>query len=428
MNVKVENVEKNVVQLEIEVDAEKFEQGIQRAYLKNVKKYNVPGFRKGKAPRKMIERYYGEGVFFDDAINEVCPGAYNEAIEAHNIHPVDRPDIDIKQIEPGKSLIFTAKVTVKPEVELGEYKGVEVSKIDVNVTDEDVQKELERVADRNSRLITVEDRPVQKGDIVVIDFEGFIDGVPFEGGKGTNYSLEIGSGYFIPGFEDQLIGATTGAQVDVNVTFPEDYGNAEVAGKAALFKVTVHEIKVKELPTIDDEFAKDVSEFETLEEYKADIKKKLVEAAEHRAKHQLEDNVVGKVTENATVDIPKVMIEKQIDSMVRDFELRLRFQGLDIENYLKMMNMDMKTFREQFAERAEKEVKTQLVLEKISEVENPEVTDEDVNKEISRLAENYNQKEEEFRKHLSEDDIEYIRSGLKISKTVDFLVANAKIV
>ncbi|HHW48717.1 MAG TPA: trigger factor [Clostridiaceae bacterium] len=427
MNVKVENIEKNVVQLEIEVDAAKFEEGMQKSFLKNAKKFNVPGFRKGKAPRNIVERYYGEQVLYEDAINFICPEAYDEAIEKNDIHPVDRPEIDIKQIGSGQSFIFTAKVTVKPDVILGDYKGVEAEKVEANVTDEDVEKELKRVAERNSRLITVEDRGIQKDDIAIIDFNGFVDGKEFEGGKGTDYHLTIGSGQFIPGFEDQLIGAKTGDEVDVNVVFPEDYHATELAGKPALFKVKVKEIKVKELPVLDDEFAKDISEFDTLEEYKEDLKKKLRESAEHKAKHETEDNVINKVVDNASVDIPKVMIDKHIDRLVYYFGMRLRYQGLDLDRYLNIMGMDMDTFRGQFEKKAEKEVKTQLVLEKISKVENITASDDEVNEEIKKLAESYKQNEEDFKKHLSKDDIEYIKGNIVVRKTVDMLVENAKL-
>jgi len=428
MQVKVENTEKNVVQLEIEVEAEKFEQGLQKAFVKNAKKFNIPGFRRGKAPRYMVEKYYGVEVLYEDAINEVCPEAYDQAVKENDIHPVDRPEIDIKQIGKGQPLVFTAKVTVRPEVELGEYKGVEVTKANALVTDEDVEKEIERIRDRNSRLVAVEDRPAASGDTVTIDFEGFIDGTAFEGGKGTDYDLVLGSGTFIPGFEDQLIGVSAGETKDVNVTFPEDYHSKELAGKPALFKVTVKEIKVKELPELDDEFAKDISEFDTWEEYKADLRKKMTERAEHRAHHENEDNVVAKVVENATVDIPQVMIEKHIDNLVFDFGMRLRYQGLELDRYLEAMGMDMNTFREQFRNRAEQEVKTQLVIEKISKVEAIVPTDEDTEEEIKRMAENYKQTAEEFRKHLQPDDIEYIRSTLVAKKTVDFLVENAKLI
>lgn len=428
MQVKVENAGKNVVQLEIEVEAEKFEQGMQKAFARNAKKFNIPGFRRGKAPRHLVERYYGEQVLYEDAINEVCPDAYEQAVEENDIHPVDRPEIDIKQIGKGQSLIFTAKVTVRPDVELGEYKGIEVEKSTAVVTDEDVDKEIEKVRERNSRLITVEDRPAASGDTVTIDFEGFIDGTAFEGGKGTDYDLALGSGTFIPGFEDQLVGVSKGEEKEVNVTFPEDYHNKDLAGKPAVFKVTVKEIKLRELPDLDDEFAKDVSEFDTLEEYKADLRKKLLDKAEHMAHHENEDKVVAKVVENATVDIPPVMIERQIDNMVYDFRMSLMYQGLDLEKYLEIMGMDMNSFRDQFRKRAEQEVKTQLVLDKISKVEAIVPTDKETDAEIKRLAENYRQSEEEFRQHLKPDDIEYIRSTLVTRKTVDFLLENAKLI
>jgi trigger factor len=375
----------------------------------------------------MVEKFYGEQVLYEDAINAVCPDAYDQAVEENDLHPVDRPEIDIKQIGKGQTFIFTAKVTVKPEVELGEYKGVEVAKANALVTDEDVDKEIEKVLDKNSRLVTVEDRPVASGDTAIIDFEGFVDGVPFEGGKGEGYNLVIGSGTFIPGFEDQLIGVAAGEEKDVNVTFPEEYGSKELAGKPALFKVTVKEIKLKELPALDDEFAKDVSEFDTLEEYKADLRKKLVEKAEHKAHHENEDNVVEKVVENAAIDLPAVMVEKRVDDLVHDFEMRLRYQGMELNQYIEMMGMDMKIFREQFAKRAEQEVKTQLVIEKIGAVEGIVPSEEDTEAEIRKLAETYKQSEEDFKQHLRPDDIEYIRSNLVARKTVDFLVENAKL-
>lgn len=428
MQVKVENLEKNVVKLVIEVDSEKFEQGLQKAFAKNVNRFSIPGFRKGKAPRHMVEKFYGEQVLYEDAINAICPEAYDQAIEEQDIHPVDRPEIDIEQIGKGQTFIFTAKVTVKPEVELGQYKDVEVKKAVAVVTDEDLDKEVEKVRDQNSRLISIDDRPVASGDTAVIDFEGFIDGVAFDGGKGTDYSLVIGSGTFIPGFEEQLIGLAAGEEKDVNVTFPEDYGSEELAGKPALFKVKVKEIKLKELPELDDEFAKDVSEFNTLEEYKADLKKKLLENAEHQAHHENEDNVVKMVVENATVDIPLVMIDNRIEDLIYDFSMRLRYQGLELNKYLEIMGMDMASFREQFKERAEKEVKTQLVIEKVGIVEGIVPTEEDTDEEIKRIAENYRQTEEEFRQHLKPDDIEYIRNTLVAKKTVDFLLENAKLI
>jgi len=427
MSVKVENLEKNVVQLEIEVDAAKFEQGMQKSFLKNVGRFNIPGFRKGKAPRKMVERVYGVQALYEDAINFICPEAYDEAIEKNDIHPVEKPEIDIKQIGDDQNLIFTAKVTVKPEVELGEYKGVEVEKINSIVSDEDVEKELQKVVEKNARLITVDDRAIQTGDTAIIDFDGYLDGVAFEGGKAEDHELVIGSGQFIPGFEDQLVGSKAGDDVEVNVTFPEEYQKEELAGKPVLFKVKVKEIKIKEMPLIDDEFAKDVSEFDTLDEYKNDLKNKLIETAEHKAKHETEDSIIDKVVDNATVEIPKVMVEKHIDSLIYDFDMRLRYQGLDLNKYIEIMGMDAETFRAQFANRAEKEVKMQLVLEKISITEVIEASEDELQEEIKRLAENYKQNEEEFKKHLKKDDIEYIKSSLIAKKTMDFLTENAKI-
>ncbi|NLV37286.1 MAG: trigger factor [Clostridiaceae bacterium] len=428
MQVKVENLEKNMVKLVIEVDSEKFDQGLQKAFAKNANRFSIPGFRKGKAPRHMVEKFYGEQVLYEDAINVICPEAYDQAVEEQDIHPVDKPEIDIEQIGKGQTFIFTATVTVKPEVELGQYKGVEVQKATALVTDEDLDKEIDRVRDTNSRLISIDDRPVASGDTAVIDFEGFIDDVAFEGGKGTDYSLVIGSGSFIPGFEDQLIGVAAGEEKDVNVTFPEDYGSEELAGKPAVFKVKVNEIKLKELPELDDEFAKDVSEFDTLDEYKADLRKKLLESAEHKAHHENEDNVVNKVVENATIDIPTVMIDNRIEDLIYDFSMRLRYQGLELSKYLEIMGMDMAAFREQFKQRAEQEVKTQLVIEKVGIVEGIVPTQEDTDEEIKKLAENYKQPEEEFRQHLKPDDIEYIRSTLVARKTVDFLLDNAKLI
>lgn len=337
-------------------------------------------------------------------------------------------EIDIKEIGKGVNLVFTAKVTVKPEAELGQYKGIEVKKAEAIVTDDDVEKELQKIVDKNARLITVEDRGIQSGDTAVIDFEGFIDGIVFEGGKGEDYSLVIGSGSFIPGFEDQLIGLEAGSDADVNVAFPEDYGKDDLAGKSALFKVKIKEIKVKEMPELDDEFAKDVSEFDTLDEYKADLRTKLVEKAEHQSEHENEDNVVEKVVENSIIDVPDVMVEKRIDNLAYDFDMRLRYQGLDLQKYIDMMGMQMSDFREQFKNRALQEVRTQLVIEAVSKAEAISADEEAVEAEIVKLAENYKQEPDEFKKHLQEDDIEYIKSTLIAKKTVDFLIANAQLV
>lgn len=425
MSSKLEKLEKNVATLEITVSAEKLEEGIAKAYIKNVKKFNLPGFRKGKAPRKLIEKYYGEGVFYEDAINEVCPDAYNEAVKEHDLHPVDRPTIDIIDIESGKGIVFKAEVTVKPEVQLGDYKGIEVEKKEYNVTDDDISKELEILRDKNARIIDVTDRPVKMGDITTIDFKGFVNDEQFEGGTAENYKLEIGSGQFIPGFEEQLVGATIGNEVDVNVTFPEDYRAEELAGKPALFKVTVKEIKEKELLPLDDEFAKDVSEFDTLDELKEDIKKKKTEEAERIAKSEYENNVIKKVVENAEVDIPDVMIDNQVESMLNDFDYQLRFQGLDLNSYMKYMNIGYEEMKESYKDTARDRVKTQLVLEAITKAESIEVTEEELEEEIEKTAKQYNQDVEKFKKALKERDIEYIKEGLEVQKTIDFLVNNS---
>jgi len=428
MNVKVQNIEKNVVQLEIEIDAGKFNEGMEKSYRKNMKKFNIPGFRKGKAPRKVVERYYGENVLYDDAVNFIFPEAYDQAIKENNIHPVSQPEIDIVQIGNGGSFIFTAKIMVKPQVELGEYLGIEIEKQEADVTDEDVEKELNMIAERNSRLINVEDREIQDDDTAVIDFEGFIDDEPFEGGKASDYYLNIGSGQFIPGFEEQLKGAKINEELDVNVTFPEEYKESELAGKPALFKVKIKGIKKKELPVMDDEFAKDVSEFDTFDEYKTDLKNKIIEREENRIKHEIREKVIKKVVDNAEVDIPQVMIDKRIDNILQDFDLRLRYQGTDLETYLKTTNNDISEFRGIYQAMACNDVKTQLVVEKVSEMESIDITEDELDEEIKKYADNSKKSYEEVKELLTEDNIEYIKSNLIVSKTIDFLVENAKFI
>jgi trigger factor len=425
MNSKLEKIENNVATLEISVSPEKLEEGIMKSYLKNVKKFNIAGFRKGKAPRKIIERHYGEAVFYEDAINIVCPDAYDEAVKEHNLDPVDRPDIDIVEIEGGKGMIFKAVVTVKPEVVLGEYKGIEAEKKEYNVTDEDVDKEIEAMREKNARLVEVTDRPVKNGDIAIIDYKGFVDDKQFEGGTSENHNLEIGGGQFIPGFEEQLIGAELGKEIDVNVKFPDEYHSEELKGKSALFKVTVKEIKEKQLVDLDDEFAKDVSEFDTLEGLKADIRNKREEEAKRLEKQQYEDEVINKVVENATVDIPEVMVDAQVNIMLRDFDYQLRYQGLNLEAYLKYMNMDMDKLKESYKEVAKGRVKSQLVLEKVAETEGVSATDEDLDAEIEKTAKHYQQDLEKFKKTLKEDEISYIKDGVIVQKTIDFLVENS---
>jgi len=421
MKSKVENVEKNIVKLTIEEDAERFNESLKKAYLKTRGRFSIPGFRKGKAPMDLIEKYYGENVFYEEALNIIFPEAYEAAVREHGIVPVDSPELDIEQIGRDKNLIFTAKVTVKPEVKLGQYKEFNLEKEQVNITDEDVQKELERIRERNARLVSAEDRPVQDKDIVNIDFEGFIDGKPFEGGSAKGYTLTVGSNTFIPGFEEQLIGAALNQEVEVNVTFPDDYHNEELKGKPAVFKVRVNEIKYRELPNLDDEFAQDVSEFDTLEEYKADIRKKLEERASQEAERKYENEIIRKAVENAEVDIPEVMVERQINNILKRLEMALAYQGINMKSYMEIMGLDEKKMREDYRERALEEVKTDLVLEKIAQTEKIEASDEEVEKETVEMAEKYNQKPEEFKKHLQNDDIEYIKDTIIRRKTIELM-------
>jgi len=429
MDVKVEKLEKNVVQLEIEVDSDSFEEGMKKSFSKNARMFNIPGFRKGKAPRSIVERYYGEQALYEDAVNFVFPDIYQKAIKDNALNPVDKPEIDIKQVGSGQNLILTAKVTLKPEVELGGYKGISVEKVYAAVSDADVEDELGRIIENNARIISVENRGVLHNDIAVIDFDGTIAGEPFEGGSSTDYSLTIGSGSFIPGFEDQIKDMKIDDEKDLTVTFPEDYHQKECAGKEAIFHVKLKEIKVKELPSADDEFAKDVSEFNNIEEYKADLRKKLQESSEHEAGHRLEDDLLDAVLERCSIDIPQVMIEKQIDGYINDFEMRLGMQygGMKLEQFLAYTKHDMKSFREQYAERAANSVKTQLVIEKIGEIENIQADPEETDAEIIKIAEGYKQELDEFKKHLSDEDIEYIKKTIISRKTLEFLIANSEI-
>lgn len=426
MNSELKKLENNVATLEITVPADKFEEGMQRAYKKNAHKFNIPGFRKGKAPRVIVERYYGEGVLYEDAIEYVFPEAFDKAVKDHGIEPVSLPSIsEIKQIGKGSDLVMLVEVTVKPEVTLGDYKGIEIKKVEYNVTDEDVEKELEYLRNKNARLINVEDRGIEKGDIVNISFKGYIDGVPFEGGSAENYILEIGSGRFIQGFEDQLIGAKVGDEVKVNVTFPEDYPNEELKGKKAEFEVKINNIRYKELPELDDEFAKDVSEFDTLEDLKKDIREKLIKNAELAAKRKMEDEVIKKVVENSQVDIPDVMVENEIDNMISDFEHGLLHQGLTFKDYLSYTNIPEKEFRDSLREEAKNRVKTFLVLEKISKVENIEANEEEINAELENMSKRYNIEVEKLRENLNENKMDYIRENIIFRKTVEFLMENS---
>lgn len=419
----VEKVEKNVVSFEFSVSAEEFEKAVEKAYRKNVGKINVQGFRKGKAPRQIIERYYGKEIFYEDAINIVLPAAYDKAIEENSISPVDQPEIDIKgEISKENGVTFTAKVTVKPEFEMGTYKGIQATKVTHRTLKKDVDAEIEKLRERNARIVPVEDRAVLKDDIVNIDFEGFTDGVAFEGGKGENYDLTIGSNQFIPGFEDQLIGANTGDEVEVNVTFPEEYHAEELKGKPAVFKVKINGIKVKELPELDDEFAKDVSEFDTLEELQKDTKEKLATANKERAAHETEENVINAVSAATEIDIPDAMVETQIQNMIRDFDMQMRYQGMDLNQYMQYTGTTMEMLKDQFREEAQKRVKTSLILEKVCELEGIQASDAEVEKEYEKTAESSGMKVEDVKKYISEDDIQ---DRIKAQKTIDFLVSNA---
>lgn len=420
--------ENNNVTLKIEVSSETFEKAIQKSYLKNRGRFNIPGFRKGKTPRKIIESRYGVEVFYEDAVNFVLPDAYDKAIEEHDLKPVDRPEIDIEELEKDKPVVFKVDITVKPEVKLGEYKGIEAEKVEYNVTEEDVEAELKNMQERNSRLIAVEDRAAKEGDTVVIDYEGYVGDEQFEGGTAENQTLELGSNTFIPGFEEQLVGKNVEDDVDVKVTFPEEYHSEELAGKEAIFKVKIHEVKEKELPALDDEFAKDVSEFDTLEELKADLKKKMEDEAEQKEKNETQSKVIEKVLEGVEVDIPEAMIEAQIDSEIKNFEYRLLYQGLNMEKYLSLTNTKIEDLREQIKPTAENFVKTDLVLEAISKAEEIEVTEEVVEKELAKLAKQYDQDLDKFKKNMRDEDLEYIKMGIIKSKTVDMLVDNAKLV
>ncbi|MCX7694141.1 MAG: trigger factor [Caloramator sp.] len=428
MNTKVERLENNKVKLEITVSSEKFNEAVEKSYRKNASKFNIPGFRKGKAPKAVIEKYYGEGVFYEDAINYILDETYPAAIKENNIEPVDRPEIDVIKIGKGEDFVYTAEVVVKPEVKLGDYKGIEVKKIEYAVTDADIEAELNALRERSARLITKEDGTVENGDIAVIDFEGFVDGVAFPGGKADNYNLTIGSGTFIPGFEDQLVGAKVGETVDVNVTFPEDYHAEELKGKPALFKVTIKEIKVKELPELNDDFVSEVSEFNTLDELKNDIKAKLQNENEERAKRDLEEEVLTKAVEACEVEIPEVMVENEIDYMIKDLDYRLRYQGMDINSYVEMLGITMETLRNDFKEVAKKRVKINLVVEAIAKAENITASNEEVENRAEEIAKMY-----------SKDDVEKMKQAILMSerymieeeivnnKVVEFLVNNSKV-
>ena len=426
MSIKIEKTENNnELKLEFTIEAKKFDEGMKKVYAKSAKYFNIPGFRKGKAPMAIVEKQYGPEIFYEDTFNEVVPEEYERELKENNIEAVSRPEIEVKQMGKGQDLIFTAVVQTKPEVKLGKYKCIQLKKIEYNVTDEDIEHELGHMADRNSRLVTVEDRPVENGDITVIDFEGFVDGVAFEGGKAENHELTIGSNTFIPGFEDQIIGMKTGEEKDINVKFPEEYFSKELAGKDATFKVKLHEIKVKELPAIDDEFAKDVSEFETLKDLKASIKEKLVEEKKKQAKYQTEDAAIKAVCEDTKIDIPSGMIETEIDNILRDIDGRLAYQGLNLAQYLKMMNKSEDEMRKEYEAQAAESVKTRLVLEAIVKEEKIEATDLEIEEKIKEMAKNYGKEENEL---LNNENLkEYLKNSITTEKAIQFIVDNANI-
>ena len=426
MSLQVEKLEKNMAKLTVEVPAEEVEAALQNAYLKNRKQISVPGFRKGKVPRQMIEKMYGPEVFYDDAANALIQKAYPQAADECEFEIVSRPAVDIVQLEKGKPFIFTAEVAVKPEVTLGQYKGIEVEKVDTTATDEEVAAELDKEREANSRTITVEDRAVQDGDMTVIDFEGFVDGEAFEGGKGTDYPLTIGSGAFIPGFEEKLVGAEIGKEVEVDVTFPEEYHAKELAGKPAVFKCTVKEIKVKELPELDDDFAQDVSDFDTLEEYKADVRKKVEEKKAADAKAKKEDAVIEKIIEGATMEIPDAMVETQAERMVDEFAQRLQMQGLSMEQYMQFTGGNVQAMVEQSKPQALKRIQSRLVLDAVVAAENLTATDEEVDAELGRMAEQYKMETEKLKEMFAEEDLKSIRDDLAVQKAVE-LVTDAAV-
>lgn len=425
MSFQVEDLGKNMVKLTIEATAEDFEKALEKAYQKNKGKINVQGFRKGKAPRAIIEKMYGAAIFYEDAANEIIPDAYEQAAKESGLEIVSRPEIDVTQIEKGQSFIFTAEVAVKPEVTLGQYKGIEVAKAELEASDEEVNAEIDRVREQNSRKIAVEDRPVEDGDITTIDFEGFTDGVPFEGGKGTDYELVIGSHSFIDTFEQQLIGKKIGEECEVNVTFPEEYHAPELAGKPAMFKVTVKTIMKKELPELDDEFAQDVSEFDTLDAYRESVKKDILDRKAREAKTEKEDQIVEKIIANATMDIPQPMVEFQKRQMAEEFAQRLQMQGMRLEQYMQFTGMTTEKFLENMEPQALKRIQSRLVLEAVAKAENITVSDEDVENEMKRMAEAYSMELDKVKELLGEEEKKQISNDLAVQKAVDFVLEQA---
>lgn len=426
MSLQVEKMEKNMAKLTIEVAAEDLEKAMQNAYQKAKGRISIPGFRKGKAPRKMIEQMYGKGVFLEDAVNALIPEHYSKALAECELEIVSQPTIDITQAEPGKAFIFTAEVAVKTEVTLGDYKGVEVPKTEITVTDEDVEAELKKEQEKNSRTISVEDRAAQLNDIVTIDFEGSVDGVPFDGGQATEYPLTLGSNTFIPGFEEQLVGAKVGDDVDVKVTFPEEYQAKELAGKEAIFKCAVKKIEAKELPELDDDFAKDVSEFDTLAEYKEHVKTNLEDKKADEAKRAKEDAAVDKAIENAQMDIPEAMLMTQCRQMLDDFSRRMQSQGLSMDQYFQFTGMTADKMMEDMKPQALKRIQTRLVLEKVAEVENIQPTEEEVNEEISKMAEAYKMEADKLKELLGERELEQMKKDMAVQKAVTVIADAAK--
>ena len=426
MSLQVEKLEKNMAKLTIEVSAEDLDKAMEKAYQKQKSRISIPGFRKGKAPRKMIESMYGKGVFMEDAVNSLVPQEYSKAVADCDLEIVSQPEINVTQMEPGKALIFTADVATKPEVTLGEYKGVEVPKTEIVVTDEEVDAEIKKEQDKNSRTVTVEDRAAANGDIATIDFEGFVDGVAFDGGKGSDYALTLGSGTFIPGFEDQIVGANTGDHVEVKVTFPEEYQAKELAGKEAVFQCDVKKIETKEVPELDDEFAKDVSEFDTLAEYKEDVKKNLTEKKEKEARTAKENAAVDKAIENAQMDIPELMVQSQSRQMMDDFARRMQQQGLSMEQYFQFTGQSMDKMLEDMKPQALKRIQTRLVLEKIAEVENIQPSEEEITEEIQKMADAYKMEADKIRTAIGEDGLEQMKKDMAVQKAVT-VIADAAV-
>ena len=425
MSLQVEKLENNMAKLTIEVPADDLEKALQSAYMKQKNKIAMPGFRKGKVPRQMIEKMYGPEIFYDDVANALIPKAYSEAYEECELEIVSRPEINVVQIEKGKSFIFTADVATKPEVKLGEYKGLEVDKVSTRVTQKEVDAKIQEEAEKNAREVVVTDRAVADGDEVILDFEGFVDGEAFEGGKGENYPLTIGSGSFIPGFEEQLVGAEAEKEVEVKVTFPEDYHAEELKGKEAVFKCTVHEIKAKELPEIDDEFAAEVSEFDTLEEYKADVKAKIKEQKAADGKRNQEDQAVEQAVKNAEYEIPQPMIETQTTQMVEDFAQRIQSQGITLEQYFQFTGLTAEKMMEDMRPQAIKRIETRLVLEAVAKAENIEITDEKIDEELAKMAESYNMEVEKLKEFIGENEKKQMKEDLAVQEAVTFLVENA---